>query len=300
MCNILLGFHDVLCPMRACHVLLRASSGEVRRRAVPVPMSVQGTYSNSNPTRHDLYFHNSKLKTGHQAPVESPQSKPALSASTVTAADALSASHSDIAAGLRPANGAAASSPSSVAHELSRTKGPSSADWLMSQRAWSIDRVDDSMQQVYSTVLTATEDSGHSSSSNDNVCDPNSPSGAAQAASAHAIFKPSTSAQSGDQSAAQPHSRQERQQGAALHESYRLGAAQRGDMTREVMLSDEVKEFLAQPVSGPYRPIIFDLETTGTEIPQPIMLRANIILQHLLSKYSSYCVWHLLVVLQAS
>lgn len=267
--------------------LIRASSGEVRRRAVPVPMSVQGTYSNSNPTRHDLYFHNSKLKTGHQAPMESPQSKPASSASTVTAADALSASHSDNAAGLRPANGAAASSPSSVAHELSRTKGPSSADWLMSQRAWSIDRVDDSMQQVYSTVLTATEDSGHSSSSNDNVCDPNSPSGAAQAASVHAIFKPSTAAQSGDQPVAQPHSRQERQQGAALHESYCLGAAQRGDMTREVMLSDEVKEFLAQPVSGPYRPIIFDLETTGMCVPSQRIIELAAIGGHSAKVYSS-------------
>lgn len=32
---------------------------------------------------------------------------------------------------------------------------------------------------------------------------------------------------------------------------------------RKVALSDEAKSFLAKPVSGPFRPIYFDLETTG-------------------------------------
>ncbi len=236
-------------------------------------MSVRGTYSNSSPTRHDLYFHNSKLKTGHQAPMESPQSKPTSSANTATAADALSASQTDNTAGLRPANGAAASSHSSVAQFsqlLSRTKGVSSADYV--RRARSISRVDDGMQQVNSNVepvLTATQDSSHSSSdSNGNVPDPNLPSGAAQAASVHAIRGPSTAALSWIRSVRPPQSPRERQPDAALHESYDPRAAQHGDMSREVMLSDEVKDFLAQPVSGPCRPIIFDLETTGKEIPE--------------------------------
>ena len=34
-------------------------------------------------------------------------------------------------------------------------------------------------------------------------------------------------------------------------------------LQREVVLSDAVREFLDKPVKGPYRPIIFDLETTG-------------------------------------
>ena len=33
-----------------------------------------------------------------------------------------------------------------------------------------------------------------------------------------------------------------------------------------VELSDAVQEFLAKPVSGPYRPIFFDLETTGKQL----------------------------------
>ena len=35
---------------------------------------------------------------------------------------------------------------------------------------------------------------------------------------------------------------------------------------RSVELSDAVQEFLAKPVSGPYRPIFFDLETTGMRL----------------------------------
>lgn len=256
--------------------LLRPSSGEVRRRAVPVPMSVRGTYSNGSPTRHDLYFHNSKLKTGHQAPMDSPQIKPASSAHTARAADALSASLSDNTAGLRPANGAAASSHSSVAQPsqlLSHTKGMSSADWVVSGRARSMNRVDDGMQQVYSNVepvLTTTQDGGHSSSSNGSVCDPNLPSGAAQAATVLDVLDvhASTAAQSGDQFVPQSQSPRVRQPGAALHKLQNWRAAQHGDMMREVMLSDEVRDFLAQPISGPCRPIIFDLETTGTDIPE--------------------------------
>ena len=239
--------------------LLRASPGEVRRRAVPVPMSVPGTYSNSSPTRHDLVFHNSKLKTGHQAPMESPQSKSTSSASTATAADALSTSHSDSTAGLLPANGAAAS------HLFSRTTRTSSADWT--QRDWCINRVDDGMRQVHrnaETVLTATQPSSHSSSdSNGSVRDQNVPSDPAQAASLRAIREPSTAAAA---SVRQPQSPKERQPGAAVHESNEPRPAQHGDMSREVILNDEVKDFLAQPVSGPWRPIIFDLETTGTAI----------------------------------
>ena len=34
-----------------------------------------------------------------------------------------------------------------------------------------------------------------------------------------------------------------------------------------IALSPEVKAFLEKPVAGPYRPIIFDLETTGTPCP---------------------------------
>jgi len=256
--------------------LLRASSGEVRRRAVPVPMSLRGTYSNSSPTRHDLYFHNSKLKTGHQAQTESPQSKPVSSTYTATAADAHSAPHSHVTAGLHPADDAAASSHNSVVHSsqlLSRTNGASSTDHALSPQDRFTNGVDDGMQQVYSNaqpVLTATQDSGHSSSSssNGNVCDPNLASGSAQAASVHAISEPSTAALSGVQSVTQPQSPRERQPGAGLHESYNLRAAQHGEMSREVMLSDAVKDFLAQPVNGPCRPIIFDLETTGTEIPE--------------------------------
>lgn len=36
--------------------------------------------------------------------------------------------------------------------------------------------------------------------------------------------------------------------------------------SRSVNLSDAVQEFLAKPVSGPYRPIFFDLETTGMRV----------------------------------
>ena len=36
--------------------------------------------------------------------------------------------------------------------------------------------------------------------------------------------------------------------------------------SRSVNLSDAVREFLAKPVSGPYRPIFFDLETTGMHV----------------------------------
>ena len=36
---------------------------------------------------------------------------------------------------------------------------------------------------------------------------------------------------------------------------------------RSVELSDAVQEFLEKPVSGPYRPIFFDLETTGMHLP---------------------------------
>ena len=36
---------------------------------------------------------------------------------------------------------------------------------------------------------------------------------------------------------------------------------------RSVELSDAVQEFLAKPVSGPHRPIFFDLETTGMHRP---------------------------------
>ena len=35
---------------------------------------------------------------------------------------------------------------------------------------------------------------------------------------------------------------------------------------RSVELSEAVREFLAKPVSGPHRPIFFDLETTGKHI----------------------------------
>ena len=34
-------------------------------------------------------------------------------------------------------------------------------------------------------------------------------------------------------------------------------------LPRTVLLTDAVKKFLAKPVSGPHRPIFFDLETTG-------------------------------------
>ncbi|KAL0024844.1 hypothetical protein WJX79_004631 [Trebouxia sp. C0005] len=195
-------------------------------RAVPVPMSVRGTYSNGSPTRHDLYFHNSKLKTGHQAPMDSPQIKPASSAHTARAADALSASLSDNTAGLRPANGAAASSHSSVAQPsqlLSHTKGMSSADWVVSGRARSMNRVDDGMQQP----------------------------------------------------------------GAALHKLQNWRAAQHGDMMREVMLSDEVRDFLAQPISGPCRPIIFDLETTGRCMPSERIIELAVIGGHSGQVFSS-------------
>ncbi|DBB02038.1 TPA: hypothetical protein ACH3X1_000615 [Trebouxia sp. C0004] len=255
--------------------LIRASSGEVRRRAVPVPMSVRGTYSSSSPTRHDLYFYNSKLKTGHQAPVDGPQTKPASSANTATAADALSASHSDNTAGLRPANAASSHRPVAQPSQLlSRTE------------------VDDGMQQVYSNVepvLTSTQDSGHSSSSsnNGNVFDPNLPSGSAQAASVHAIFEPSLAAQSGVRSVTQPHRLRDRQPSAAVDESYDLRTAQHGDTTREVMLSDEVKDFLAQPVSGPCRPIIFDLETTGRCMPSERIIELAVIGGHSGEVYSS-------------
>lgn len=261
--------------------LLRASSGEVRRRAVPVPMSLPGTYSNSSPTRHDLYFHNSKLKTGHQAPTDSPQSKPASSANTATTADALSASHSDNTAGLQSANGPAASSHSSVTPSssrpqlLSRTNGTSSIDAPYIRQAQPTNGVDGGVQQVYSNaepMLTVTLDSSHSSSSsNGNVRDPkfpSDPSGAAQAASAHAIGEPSTAVPPWVLPVRQPQSPRERQPGIALHESNELRPAQHGDMSKEVMLSGEVKDFLAQPVNGPCRPIIFDLETTGTAILQ--------------------------------
>ncbi len=233
-------------------------------------MPVRGTYSNSSPTRHDLYFHNSKLKTAHQAPMDSPQSKPASSANTVTAADASSASHSDITAGLRPANGAAASSDSSVEQPsqlMSCTKGWPPADWVIAQRDRSINRVDRGMQQVSSNaepVLTATQDSSHSSiHSNGNIRDPSG----AQAASVHATHERPTAAPSSVLSVRQPQTPRESQPRAASHESYAPRPAQHGDMLLEIVLSDEVKDFLAQPVSGPCRPIIFDLETTGTAFP---------------------------------
>ena len=35
---------------------------------------------------------------------------------------------------------------------------------------------------------------------------------------------------------------------------------------RSVALSDAVRDFLAKPVAGPYRPIFFDLETTGMHL----------------------------------
>ncbi len=266
----------VLRPHVMC--LLRASFGEVRRRAVPVPMSIRGTYSSSSPTRHDLYFHNSKLKTGHQAPTDSPQNKPASSGNTATSADALSASHSDNTAGLRPGNGAAASSHSSVTPSswrpqlLSRTNGASSIDAPNTRQAWPPNGVDGGVQQVYSNAepaLTATQDSSHSSShSNGNIRDPKLPPDPAQAASVHATREPSTAAPSRVFPVRQPQSPRETQPGAALHESYAPRPAQHGEMSKEVILSDEVKDFLSQPVSGPFRPIIFDLETTGSEIPE--------------------------------
>lgn len=274
---------------RVLDSLIRASSGEVRRRAVPVPMSVRGTYSNSSPTRHDLYFHNSKLKTGHQAPMESPQSKPASSANAATTADASSVSHSDTTAGLR-----AASSHSSMAHSsqlVSRTNGASSTDHALSSQPWSSDGVDGGVLQVYSNaerVLAAIPDSGHSSSSsNGSVCDPNLPSHAAETASVHAIQEPSTAAMSGVRSITQAQSPRERQSGTALHGPTNLTAAQHGDMSREVVLSDEVKDFLAQPVSGPCRPIIFDLETTGRCMPSERIIELAIIGGHSGQVYSS-------------
>ena len=38
-----------------------------------------------------------------------------------------------------------------------------------------------------------------------------------------------------------------------------------------IPLSPEVKAFLDKPVSGPYRPIIFDLETTGLILCLPAL-----------------------------
>ncbi len=205
--------------------------------------------------------------------MESPQSKPTSLASTATAADASSAPNYDETAGLRPANGAAASSHSSVPPApwlFSRTNGLPSTDLDLARREWSTNRVDRGVQQVYRNAepaLTATQDSSHSSSdSNGNVRDRKLPPNPAQAASVRAFREPSTAAPSRGLSVRQPQSPRERQPGAALHEPYAPRPAQHGDMTLEIVLSDEVKDFLAQPVNGPCRPIIFDLETTGTAI----------------------------------
>ena len=58
------------------------------------------------------------------------------------------------------------------------------------------------------------------------------------------------------------------QLGVGPHKSFEQRVAQSASNSppRQVVLTDAVKEFLAKPVTGPYRPIVFDLETTGNEL----------------------------------
>lgn len=232
-------------------------------------MQVQSTAPRSGLTQHDVLFStNSKLKTGPQAPPGRlrgdplPQSHAAMPAQPQPVAD----TH-HVNGDVREENSALSSSHRSV---LQHTNGGSSYGSAASSDSFAEGNTD-GMQQQHGTsgpTITAT------SSRDDGISTYGAAHGQEDATETTQLL--STSGHSQTELAPSPtelqpasRTRWSPPKGTGLSELFDQRVLQQGKpaLPRQLVLSDAVQEFLQNPVKGPHRPIIFDLETTGGNYP---------------------------------
>ena len=233
-------------------------------------MQVQSTAPRSGLTQHDVLFStNSKLKTGPQAPPGRPRGNPTShSHAAMPAHPQPLAGTQHVHGDVQKEHGALSSSHSSV---LQHTNGGSSNGSAMPHDSLA-ERNTEGMQQLHGTsdpTVTTTNHRDNRISSHGALYEQEDASQWTQLLSTSGRSQTELEPPPTELQPASQEQRWSPQKGTGLGEPSDQGVFQQGTpaLPRQLVLSDALKEFLQNPVKGPHRPIIFDLETTGGNAP---------------------------------